>query len=387
MNDVWLVARREIESRIRSKGFLLGLLASTVAVVAFVVVPSLIDEDDYTVALVGTTSEALAPVVEQLADQAGLEVELVTDRDEAAARASVEEGDLDAVVVDGTRLLTEGEPDGALSALLDSAHQAVTVQQRLTDLGLSAEQQQGALAVAPLTRETVGDEAADSGARTGLALLLMVALLMLLMTSAIGVAIGVVEEKGNRIVEILLVAVRPWQLLTGKLLAFGLLGAVQLVVLGAAGLGTAALTGMTDDLPHGSAVIFAAAAGGYLLGFLFFGSLAAALASLVSRQEEVNGALGPMSALMVGSYLGAFVALQESDSTFAQVISVVPPFSSMVMPVRLATGDVAGWQVLLSVVLTVVAVAVVTLVGGRVYERSVLRTGARVSLVDSLRNS
>ncbi|WP_278257370.1 hypothetical protein [Nocardioides convexus] len=57
------------------------------------------------------------------------------------------------------------------------------------------------------------------------------------------------------------------------------------------------------------------------------------------------------------------------------------------MPVRLATGDVASRQVILSVVLTIVAVAVVTLVGGRVYERSVLRTGARISLVDSLRNS
>ncbi|NHA00708.1 hypothetical protein G5V59_13730 [Nocardioides sp. W3-2-3] len=229
MSDVWLVARREIESRIRSKGFLLGLLASTVAVVAFVVVPSLIGEDDYTVALVGTTSkEARARGGAGSPTRRACRSSLVTDQDEAAARKGVEDGDLDAVVLDDDRLLTEGEPDGALSALLDSAHQSLTVQDRLTGLGLSAAQQQSALSVAPLSRETVGDEAADSGARTGLALLLMVALLMLLMTSAIGVAIGVVEEKGNRIVEILLVAVRPWQAPHRQsLLAFGLLGTVQ----------------------------------------------------------------------------------------------------------------------------------------------------------------
>ena len=388
MNGVWEVARRELGARVRGKGFWIGLLATSAAIVALVVVPTFFqDRTEFDVSLSGRDSQALAEPMRQLAGQEGVELHLTTDQDADAARSAVAEGDLTAAVVDGTTVLSEGEPDRTLAGIVQSAHVQVRLMANLTAAGLEAEQARAATTIEPLQVDQLDPDAADKHARQGLALVLMVSLLMLLMTSALGVAIGVVEEKGNRIVEILLVAVRPRQLLAGKLLAFGTLGAMQLAAFAAAGLVSAKAVGLTDDLPSGAATIVLAAAGGYLLGFAFFASLAAALGSLVSRQEEVNGALSPLSTLMVCAYLGAFMALQEPESTLARVLSLVPPFSAMVMPVRATTSDVTAVDLAVALGLMVLAVAAIVLVGGKVYERSVLRVGSRLRLGQVLRAS
>jgi ABC-2 type transport system permease protein len=385
MSATWLVAEREFAARIRSKGFLVSLVATSLAIVALAVVPTFLDrEPSYTVAVVGPGSGPLAEVLPGLGTGAGAEVEVETDRTEQQARDALADEEVDAVVVEGERLLVRPGTDTQLTGLLQTAHQGVQVQQNLDEVGLSPDEAASALAVAPLDTETVGGQG-DEQAREGLALVLMICLLLLLMTSALGVAVGIVEEKGSRIVEILMVSVRPWQLLTGKLLAYGVLGLVQLAAFVVCGLGSAAATGLTDDLPRGTVTIAAAAGLGYLLGFVFFASLAAALASLVSRQEEVNGALAPLSTLMMGAYLGAFLALQDPGSTESQVLSMVPPFSALTMPVRYATGDVPQWQVLVAVVAMLVSVVAIVLLGGRTYERSVLRTGSKIRLLDALR--
>lgn len=385
MNPVWLVAQREFSARIRSKGFLVSLIATSAALVALVVVPTFFDQEtSYAVAVVGSESGELAPSLLEIGTSAGATLSVDTDLTEAEAREAVADDSLDAVLIDGQRLLVGSDIDDQLVGLLQSAHRSLRVEQNLGRVGLSPAQALRAVTVAPLETETIGGQG-DQAARQGLALVLMVCLLLLLMTSALGVAVGIVEEKGSRIVEILMVSVRPWQLLTGKLLAYGVLGGIQLVAFAACGLGTAAAVGLTDDLPRGAVTIAAAAAFGYVLGFVFFASLAAALASLVSRQEEVNGALAPLTTLMMGAYLGAFLALQDPGSRQTEVLSMVPPFSAMAMPVSFATGDVPGWQVLTAVVAMLAAVVAIVLLGGRTYERSVLRTGSKIRLLEALR--
>ena len=385
MSGVWDVARRELRARVRGKGFWIGLVATSAAIVALVVVPSFFDDrTEFTVSLTGASAPALAAPVRALGAANGLDLDVTLDQDPARARAAVEDGDLDAAVV-GSELLSKDEPDEALAAVVQAAHQQVRLVENLRAAGLDDGQVTSATTIEPLAVTRLAPGAGDERARQGLALVLMVCLLMLLMTSALGVAVGVVEEKGNRIVEILLIAVRPSQLLAGKLLAFGALGAIQLTVFALAGLVSASAVGLTDDLPTGAATIALAAGLGYLFGFAFFASLAAALGALVSRQEEVNGALGPLTTLMVCAYLGSYLALQDPGSTFARVLSVLPPFSSMVMPVRAATSDVGAAEVGAAVVLMTLAVGAIVLVAGKVYERSVLRTGSRVRLGEVIR--
>jgi ABC-2 type transport system permease protein len=378
MTDILLVARRELIAQTRTKGFVIGLALSALVVAAIIAVPQLISSDDsYDVGVVGAESLRLEPVINEIAAQSGVTVEVDQYADEPAATAAIEDGDLDAVIVNAERLVSADGIDLALEAILQGAHTSMVSHDQLVGAGLDLGEIEAALAVDPLESVILnGDE--DSGAREAVAFLMVLALFFLIFGSATMVAIGVVEEKSSRIVEILLIAVRPWQLLAGKIAAFIVLGLIQLVVFVAAGLGAAAAVGAFGDVPPGMVGIVATALVGFLLGFLFYAATAAALASLVSRQEEVNQVLGPMMMTIMASYFVSIWALNSPGSSVADILSMTPPFSAMVMPVRVATGDASAWQIAVATAAMVAAVTIMLYVGGRIYERAVLRTGARL---------
>jgi ABC-2 type transport system permease protein len=385
MTGIRLVARREVLTQVRSKGFLIGLVISALIVAGIIVVPQLIGSDDaYTVSLAGEGSDELATGIEQVAEQSGVDVEVEHADDEAAARLAITEGEADAAVLDSEVIVSDGSVDPQLEGVLQNAHAAIASQAQLSDAGLDPQQIQEALSVEPLAADPV-EGSQDDDAREGIAFLTVIALFFLIIGSASLVAIGVVEEKSSRIVEILLIAVRPWQLLAGKIIAFVTLGLIQLVVLATSGFIAVNAVGNLGDLPPGMPGILAVAFAGFLLGFLFYAAAAAAFASLVSRQEEVNQVLTPMTISIVASYLVGIWALNSPDSPAAQVLAVVPPFSALVMPVRVATGEATGWEVGLAFVLMIIAVAAMLYVGGRIYERAVLRTGKRLKITEVLR--
>jgi len=387
MSDIWMITRRELRLQLRSKGFAISLVCTVALVAAMVSAPKLISMDEsYNVGLVGSGSAALSEPMEQLAEQSGIEISLTRPDDEAAARTAIEEGDVDAAVVDGREILGDGEIHSELSGLLQGAHQTTEFDKRLAEAGLTDDQLASLLDIEPLPEASATATSEHAGAKEGLAFIIMLSLLFLFMTTTVGLAYGVVEEKGSRIVEILLVAVKPWQLLTGKLLAFGVIGAIQLAAFAVSGLGTAKAIGVTEDLPPGMVGVVGATFAGYILGYLCFGAMAAALGSLVSRQEETNGALTPMTLATVLSYLGAYIAYSQPDTALGNVLTVLPPVSSIALPVQVATGSASSTQIALACALLLGLVVVVVATGARIYERSVLRTGPRVTLREAIRS-
>lgn len=384
MNGLWLVARREIVTRGRTKAFVIGLVVSAVLVGALAFLPKLFSgPDTYTVALVGPQSQTLEPVLTGTSKDVTITVREFPD--EAAARGAVGAGDVDAAVVDGHRVLADGEVDRELGLLLENAHQATQTQSRLAAAGLDAAKVAQAMQVTPLEQVSVGADARYAGIRTGIASLLVMVLFFLLVYSSMYVAMGVVEEKGSRIVEILLSSLRPWQLLGGKIVGLGVLALANLVVIIVAGLGAAATTGLAADLPPGMTGIVISTLFWFILGYAFFAAFAAALGSLVSRQEDANSVLTPMTMLMMVAYLVAYSAAIQPNSAVAKILSLVPPFSSMVMPVRMAGGEVFAWEIAVAAVLMLLATAGTLLLGARIYQRAVLRTGARVKLSEVIR--
>jgi ABC-2 type transport system permease protein len=104
----------------------------------------------------------------------------------------------------------------------------------------------------------------------------------------------------------------------------------------------------------------------------------------VSRQEEVQNVTAPLSILLVGSFFIAITAQNSPDSGLARVTSIVPPFSTMVMPIRWASGTVPLWEVGVSMLLMVIAVVLLVRVAGRIYAGAVLRSGPRVRIREAL---
>ncbi|GGL06587.1 ABC transporter permease [Sphaerisporangium melleum] len=373
----------------RTKGYRYGLLVTAVLVAVLAMLPKLLGgPDDHTVGLAGARADRLqAALTAQTAQDDDLSITVTRYPDEAAARAAVAAGDVEAAIVDDAKVISTTVLGGRFAVALDTAHRMVTTEHNLTTAGLDPAKVAQAQQVAPMARVTLNGTGEDADVRSVIAMALVVILFMLLIQICTWVAMGVVEEKGSRIVEILLTALRPWQLLAGKVLGLGVLGLFQLVVIAAVGLTAAQVSGAVPHLPDGTYGVVAGVVVWFLLAYAFYAAMYAAIASLVSRQEELSGVLTPATMLMTASYLVGFFAVGSPDGGLTHVLSLVPPFSSLVMPVRAAVVQVPLWETALAMGLMVVAAAAVLYAGGRVYQRAVLRTGARVRWGEVLRRS
>jgi ABC-2 type transport system permease protein len=209
---------------------------------------------------------------------------------------------------------------------------------------------------------------------------------MSLLLNGQSVAQGVVEEKSSRVVELLLATIRPWQLMAGKVAGIGIVGLIQMAVIGIVGVGAGQIIGVLT--------ISASAAVGtviwlvvwFLLGFVMYSLVFAALAALVSRQEDVNGVITPaLMFVILGYVLGISILPSDPGNRLCEVLSVIPLFAPTLMPMRLAMGGVPVWEATLAVLLALVTIPALVWLSGRIYRNAVVRTGARVKLADALR--
>jgi ABC-2 type transport system permease protein len=209
---------------------------------------------------------------------------------------------------------------------------------------------------------------------------------------------GVVAEKASRVVEILLSTVRPGQLLLGKVVGIGLVGLIQLGIIAVCGLLFTVPTGVLT-LPGAAIGAVAIGVMWFVLGFVLYALMLAATASLVSRVEEVSSATVPVSMLLVVTWLLAYVvaipaidavsggAIPSGLATLSTVLSLIPPFTPVLMSIRMAAGEVPLWEGLLAIVLVLASIVGMTWLGARIYANSILRFGARIKLTDALRRS
>ncbi len=384
MRGLMLVAGREIRVRGLSKANVISTVVTVLIVGVLAALPSIIGGDDGPTEI-GVAGANAAAVEAQLDAIGDFEVTAYGSVDEA--REAVTDGDVEAAVADGS-LYSDDGVGTELQALLESAWQAAGVQTGLADAGLSDEQIQQALSVPPLESVSLSDE---SGVVSPLdyftGLIISVIMFMMLMTPVQYIAMGVVEEKSSRIVEILLTSLKPWQLLGGKVIGLGVISLVNLVAMVAVGLGVAAGTGMLDSLPEGTASAALSSIGWWLIAFVLFGTLAGGAGSLVSRQEDSGSVLTPLIMALTVSYVGAIFLLNAPTSTFAKILSIVPPFSGIAMPTRMAITDVPLWEIALALALLAVAAVASLALGATLYKRSVLYTGSRLKLGDALKRA
>ena len=378
---VRLVAGREISTRIRDKGFLIGSAVLIVLILGMLVFQVAINsgEDTTRVAVVGGSAE-VTEALEAQGDALGTEVEVVDYDDEGAARTAVEDGDVEGALLSPSgvqpELLVESD-GGQVETLVQGAVQGLAVAQQLADAGVTLE--------APPEVDVVAldpDADADFEA-TIVAFVGVILLYSLLLLFGQFVAQGVVEEKSSRVVELLLATMRPWQLLAGKIIGLGVLALAQMLVIAVIGV-VGALAFDLVELPGGLIGTVLTVLAWFVLGYAFYASMFAAAASLVSRQEDLGSVLTPATLLPVVGIVIAIQAAQDPTSTLATVTSYVPGLSPMIMPVRQAAGAAEWWEVALAVVLMLVAIAVIVRVGGRIYAGALLRTGGRVKLKEAL---
>jgi ABC-2 type transport system permease protein len=216
---------------------------------------------------------------------------------------------------------------------------------------------------------------------------------MAVLLYGMGVATGVAEEKGTRIMEILVNVATPFQLLVGKIIGIGAAGLTQMALIVMVGIGAlllqfplqAALLGSTTgilnlNITGASITMLVMLLVYFILGFLLFATLFAAMGALVKRQDEVQNAVAPLTMLLAVGYIVSFFGVYIPDATWVKVISYVPFWTPTTMLTRIGASGVAPWEVAMTIALMVVSIFVCALLSARIYRFGILIYGQRPGL-------
>ncbi len=199
------------------------------------------------------------------------------------------------------------------------------------------------------------------------------------------IAMGIVAEKASRVIEVLLSAVTPNEILTGKVAGLGLLSLAQFGLLAIVGFIAASVAGV--DLPSGGAEAIILAVVFSLLGFLLYACAYAVTGSLVSRQEDLQSSSMPLTLVLVAAYILTQSALASPHGTLLTALSIIPVTAPIAMPARVALVDVPIWEIVLAAALTLVTALLVLRLAAAIYRATVLRMGQRVPLREALRQA
>jgi ABC-2 type transport system permease protein len=381
---VFLVARREILMRTRSRVFRIGTVAMIVLIVVAVAGLSLLAGKSKAVRVgFADGAQTLEQAFSASAAALGQDVTVSDIADVTAATAQVTGGQLD-VLVTGSATAPRAIVKDTLPPLVEAALNGAVLNARLIAAGLPAAAVASAIAGANVQTQSLQPSDPEHTQERFAGLAVGIVLFMALGIYGSLVSQGVVEEKANRIVEILVATVRPSELLAGKIIGIGIVGLVQMSAIGASAFVMVNLTDVVT-IPAFDLLSILGYLLWFILGFLLYATAYAAVAATVSRQEEVSSAIAPIGMFMVAAYLLAYMVILNPASTLSTVLSILPPFAPILMPVRMSTGDAAAWQVGLALILTVISTLGLTWIAGRIYSNSVLRLGARVRFRDALR--
>ncbi|CAB4930899.1 unannotated protein [freshwater metagenome] len=385
-----LVAEREIRERGRSNAFQVGTVVLLVLVALLAIIPSVLTgggPTQRTLAYVdGPVTTAVAERARALSrgsDDVVLRLERRGDGD--GARAAVRSGDADLALLEPGRILADDPPGDTVRSYLATARRDVAISRTLGDAGVDRRTAASVLATGPASIELLDPSRADRPDQRTLALAALMLLYMAVLIYGIWVASGIVEEKASRVVEVLLPAVHPRELLAGKLLGIGLLGLGQLLTVVAVGVGAALATGSLD-LPASTPETLALLVVWFVLGYALYAALFALSGALVSRQEDLTSATTPLTMVLVLGLLLSIQVIASPDGLMAQIAGLFPLTSPIVQPVRAALGSLPLWDLLLSAALTVATTVGVVVVAARVYRTTLLQTST-VGLGAALRSA
>lgn len=405
MSKFWIIMSHTYMSRIKTKSFIISTLITLLFIVAATNFQTIIDafsdgENDQ-FAVIDESGELYEPL-QQGIQAANEEIDVsLFDGTEEAAKDAVQDEEYQALLV--LSLNENGLPEGNYYAnnISDSGNQTF-IQQQMQQIKVAyATQQQGvdqstlAEISAPVTFNTEG---LDTSAKTdeelsqarGIVYVMLFLLYMAVITYGNMIATDVATEKSSRVMEILVSSAPPVTHMFAKIIGIALLGLTQVILF--LGVGYAMIQANQDNMTGGffsvfglgdvSISVYIYAIVFFVLGYLLYATLAAMLGSLVSRIEDVHQLIMPMIFLIMIAFFIAIFGLNAPESELIKITSFIPFFSPMIMFLRVGMLDIPIWEVALSIGILVGTIALLAIIGARVYKGGVLMYGKSSSLKD-----
>lgn len=401
--EIRLVAGRELRTQLFKRASLVTAVVMLVLAVGGILVYARFsggDDDPYRLGVIApdaAASSAIASDLAQVKDSEGRTVSIVDLTGSAAGPAlGIGDGAGEAradMVLDLTdqrpRLLVtkESDSDRAVTTSVTAVLQQSALAQKVTDLGSDPAAVAGGLLAAVPQVEALDPpryDAADFGPRYGMLLTIDVLLIAVIMAGGQIVAMGVVEEKSSRIVEILLACVRPTSLLAGKVLGTGTAVIVQYGLIGIVAGVTAKAAGVLPDTLPGLDSVLIAMVMWLVVGYAIAAVAYGAAGSLVSCQEDAPKVTTPLTMIFMVPYMLTFAMISDPSKMIYHVLAYIPPFSSWLMPARLVIGESSWAEQLVALAIAIATLPLLVRLAATIYTRAVTRTGARVRLKEAL---
>lgn len=386
--QTWLVASREIRERGRSRAFLASLVLMLVTVAAAIALPALLDSGPGTkdVGLTGQTPTRLADALRAQGAAVDTTIRIHEYDTVVEGQDAVRRRDIDVLVVGARRLEWRKQVDEQLQAVVSGAIQLVAVRERAEAAGIDPDDLLAIVEPVAITNVELGQVEGRSPDDETAAFLMTMVLFFAISTYGSMVLSGVVEEKSSRTVEVLLARMPARNLLAGKIAGIGLLGLVQVAATTVVALLAASITD-SFDVPAVRGTVIAWAVIWFVLGYALYATIFGTLGSLASRTEDASSVTGPVTIVMVVAFLASFAAIGSADTTWARLVAWFPITAPLATPNRIAMGAATWWDPVLAVLLTLAAIAGLVVLGGRVYTRAILHTGATLTLRDAWRGA
>ena len=381
--QVILLARREFVQRAKSRVFLvtMGIIVVVVVLAGPIILFLQEEEKPIDIGVVGSEPAGLESGLDEQATAFDVEVTITRFRTVVEAEESLNDETIDVVLVDASELVWHEDESLRTATIVSGAVASAEQRVVMEELGLTDEEMIRLVAPTQLTQRTLVAPDPEEEPRRIAAFIGAFILYVSIIVFGQFVAVGTVEEKQNRVVEVVLSRVKPAQVLVGKVLGIGALGLTQLLVLAA----TVAVVVSIIEIPNVSlpslgAEIIGGVIFWFLLGYTLYAFINATLGATVSRQEDLGSVAVLPTLLVLPGFFIATRAIESPDLLVVRLASFFPPWAPMVMPVRSAVGNAPFWEVALSVVLVLAAIYLLVRIGARVYTGALLRTGGKVKL-------
>jgi ABC-2 type transport system permease protein len=392
-------------SKLKTKSFIVTSLITIAIIIGLTNMPKIIDsinkDDVDKIAVVDETGQ-LFSALEQQIKAVNSDLRVVKFKGTIAeAEKAVEKGtykgvlelSLDEQMLPKAVYKAMSVADTTTSSELESHLQQIKVSMAASQINLSSDQL--AKLYEPVPFEKI---ALEKNAKTeqeldqarGLVYFLLFIIYFAVIMYANMIAMEVATEKSSRVMEILISSVSPIKQMFAKILGIGLLSLTQLVLILMVGYFSVKQNldelkgGFFDvfgfgDVPTATivyAVIF------FILGYFLYATLAAFLGSLVSRIEDVQQMITPMTFLVVAGFMMAMFGLGQPEATFIKITSFIPFFSPMLMFLRVGMLNIPVWEASVAIGLLVLTIVALAVFGARVYRGGVLMYGKSNSFKD-----
>jgi ABC-2 type transport system permease protein len=403
-----VVARRELMERVRTKWFAVMTVVGPIGMIAMIIVPALIANSSTAgnkVEIIDKTGVLAAPLASELASAQWVATIVPADTPEQVELDKIRDRTINAFIVLPPDALAQGKivysGDNASSqAVLGTAFAAINKVVQV-ERGVRAGIDKPALdaileRVVMGSKHTTGQADGSSGMGAFLIAYIVAFILYMVITLyGVNVMRSVVTEKTSRVMELMVAAVKPRALMAGKILGVGGAGLIQIGIWMTMGavmlayretiLGWFGATGGGPILPPLSFLEVAVVVVYFALGFFFYSAMYAAVGAMVSSEQDTQQVQLPVTLVLVVGVVCLQVISNAPRGSSATIMSNVPFWSPMLMPMRYLLGGATLGEVAISLAILVVSTLLVVRAAAKIYRVGVLMYGKRPSLGELVR--